>query len=79
MRDVSIKNVIKDKTLEAKALTLKLDNTAMEISGVANVEELPISLVWNENFEAKDYQRSQQLTMFLSYRTTVFAATTTPD
>lgn len=61
LRDVSIKNVIKDKTLEAKALTLKLDNTAMEISGVANVEELPISLVWNENFEAKDYQRRYQL------------------
>ena len=33
----------------------------MNISGVANIDDLPLNLIWNENFEAKDYQRRYQI------------------
>lgn len=61
LNDVSIKNAIKDKSFEAKSINFMLNNKEMNISGVANIDGLPLNLVWNENFEAKDYQRRYQI------------------
>ena len=61
LRDVALKDVIKDKLIEAKTLDFALDNQQMNISGVANIEGLPINLVWNEKFAAKEYQRRYQI------------------
>ncbi len=61
LRDVAIKNAIKDKTIEAKTLNFSLDNQQMVISGVANIDGLPINLNWNEKFTIKDYQRRYQI------------------
>ena len=61
LRDVLIKEAIKDKAIEAKTLGFHLDNQQMNISGVANIEGLPLTFLWNENFVAKNYQRRYQI------------------
>lgn len=61
LNDVKIKDVIKDKDFEAKSINFNLNNKEMNISGVANIDGLPLNLLWNEKFEAKDYQRRYQI------------------
>lgn len=61
LRDVVITKTIKDKKVEAKTLNFVLDNQQMSISGVVNIEGIPINLLWEENFEAKQYQRKYQI------------------
>ena len=61
LRDVMIKNALKDKTIEAKTLNFNLNNQGMNISGVANIEGLPLTLLWDEKFATKDYQRRYQI------------------
>ena len=61
LNDVKIKEAFKDKSFEAKNIKFNLDNKEMNISGVANIDGLPLNLIWNENFEAKDYQRRYQI------------------
>jgi len=61
LHDVQISGVIKDKTIDAKRLDLKVDNQGLNISGVANYDGLPITLTWKENFSNKEYQSRYQL------------------
>ena len=61
LRDVVINDLIKDKSIEAKTLDFSLNNEQMNINGVANINGLPISLVWDENFVSQDYQRRYQI------------------
>ncbi|MBR2921903.1 MAG: AsmA-like C-terminal domain-containing protein [Alphaproteobacteria bacterium] len=61
LNDVSIQNAIQDKSFEAKVINFVLDNKGMNISGVANIDDLPLNLIWNENFDTKDYQRRYQI------------------
>ena len=61
LRDVALKDIIKDKVIEAKTLDFALDNQRMNISGVANIEGIPVTLLWEENFASKDYQRRYQI------------------
>ena len=61
LNDIKIKDAIKDKSFEAKSINFNLNNKEMNISGVANIDDLPLNLIWNENFEAKDYQRRYQI------------------
>lgn len=61
LHNVAIKDVIKDKLIEAKTLDFTLDNQQMSLSGVANIEGLPLNLVWDEKFIAKDYRRRYQI------------------
>ncbi|MBE6467133.1 MAG: DUF3971 domain-containing protein [Alphaproteobacteria bacterium] len=61
LNDVIIKDVIKGKSFEAKTIGFNLNNEEMNISGVANIDGLPLNLVWNEKFEAKNYQRRYQI------------------
>ena len=61
LNDIKIKDAIKDKSFEAKTINFNLNNKEMNISGVANIDDLPLNLIWNENFEAKDYQRRYQI------------------
>ena len=61
LRDVVISDIIKDKKIEAKTLNLVLDNEQMNISGVAGIDGLPLSLVWNEKFDSPEYLRRYQI------------------
>lgn len=62
LHDVEIKDVFQEHTIDAKNLDLVLNNNGMEISGVANIEGLPIGLLWDEQFgDNKLYQRRYQL------------------
>ncbi len=61
LRDVEIKNALKDKSVEAKTLEFVLDNEHMNITGVASIDSLPISFVWDENFASQEYQRRYQI------------------
>lgn len=62
LHDVEVKNIIADHSIDAKTLDMTLDNQGMKITGVANIEGLPISLSWDESFaDDKKYQRRWQL------------------
>ena len=61
LKDVVIKDLIKDKTIEAKTLDFSLNNDHMNLNGVANIDNLPVSLIWDENFISSDYQRRYQI------------------
>jgi len=62
LHDVEISDIIKGQTIDAKNLDLILNNKGMEISGVANIDSLPISLLWEEHFgQNASYQRRYQL------------------
>ncbi len=61
LRDVAMKNIIKDKLVEAKTLDFSLDNSQMNLSGVVNIEGLPINLLWDEDFTAAEYRRRYQI------------------
>ena len=61
LRDVTVKDAIKDNDIEAKTLSFSLNNQEMNISGVANIEGLPLTFLWNENFISKDYQRRYRI------------------
>ncbi len=83
LRDVAITKTIKDKQVEAKTLNFELNNQQMSISGVINIEGIPINLLWEENFEAKKYQRRYQISFnfddnFKSKTGLQFAAIDTP-
>lgn len=61
LRDIVMKNIIKDHTVEAKNLNLALNNKEMNIYGVASISGTPLNFTWNENFEDKNYQRRYQI------------------
>ena len=61
LHDVEISDIIKDRRIDAKNLHLVLDNQQMNLNGVASVDGMPLSLIWDENFEAKEYQRRYQI------------------
>ena len=62
LHDVEVKDILPDHSIDAKTLDMTLNNQGMEISGVANLEGLPISLTWDESFaDNKKYQRRWQL------------------
>ncbi len=61
LQDVVMKDIIKDKTIEAKTLNLELDNKHMLLSGVANIEGLPLTFEWDENFVSSAYLRKYNI------------------
>lgn len=62
LHDVEVKNIIQDRSVDAKNLLLSLNNQGLKINGVVNIEGLPISVNWEENFdENNSYQRTYQL------------------
>ena len=51
LSDVKMKNIIENKSLTAKDLTLKVTNQSLNLAGV--LDDIPVTLVWNENFTGK--------------------------
>lgn len=53
LKAVSMQNVIFDKDVTQGELTLTVDKTKMDVTGVALMTDLPINLSWTENFNDK--------------------------
>lgn len=53
LSDVTINKVIEDKNLTAEELNLEVNNNNLTLSGKANFDEIPLELVWKENFHQK--------------------------
>lgn len=53
LSDVKMKNIIENKSLTAKDLTLKVTNQSLNLAGNAVLDDIPVTLVWNENFTGK--------------------------
>ncbi len=64
--NVEIPNVVKGKTLNAEELKLLVTNEGMSVIGEANLEDIPIALVWDENFNNKDYKSKYKISFKLN-------------
>lgn len=56
LQDVQIKGMLDDKTVTSKLLNLEVTNNGLKINGDAELEDIPLHLVWNENFTDKTYK-----------------------
>lgn len=56
LQNVKIPDILKGKTVTAEELKLKVTNAGMVVEGHAKMDEIPLKLVWNENFDAKQYK-----------------------
>lgn len=54
--NVKIPDVIDKKNIQASKLNLFVDNNGLLVEGDATLDNIPIKLVWNENFANKLYQ-----------------------
>lgn len=63
--DVTLPDVINGKQLDAKELKLLVTNEGMSVIGEATLENVPLKLVWDENFTNKDYKSRYKLTFKL--------------
>lgn len=56
LQDVLIKDMIDKKSITSKLLNLEVTNNGLKVTGEAVLEEIPLTLVWNENFNDKNYK-----------------------
>ena len=56
INDFKMDNVIQDKSLTADKLVLKVNNQRLLVEGDAFIDDIPITLEWNEIFAPKDYR-----------------------
>jgi hypothetical protein len=61
LHDVRIPNIIQGKAVSAQALSLMVNNGGMRIEGNAEFDDIPVQLVWDENFGAKNYKSKYKL------------------
>lgn len=61
LHDVEIPDVIDKKAVKAKDLTLEVNNSGLKVIGEATLEDIPLTLVWNENFADKTYKSRYNL------------------
>ncbi len=66
LKNVRFPKAFKDKTLSADSLTLEVNNQGLSLTGDAKLENIPLQLVWNENFSAKNYQSRYKLSFKLN-------------
>ena len=67
--NVEIPDVIKGKALTAEELKLLVTNEGMSVIGEAKLEDIPIALVWDENFNNKDYKSKYKISFKLNEET----------
>lgn len=61
LHDVEIPDVIDKKAVKAKDLNLEVTNSGLKVTGEASLEDIPLTLVWNENFADKTYKSRYHL------------------
>ena len=57
--NVKIKDAVAGKNVTAETLNLKVNNQGMNVDGKAFLDDVPVSIVWNENFSSKAAYRSK--------------------
>lgn len=61
LQDVVLQKIISGKDIEAKKLDLSVTNKGLLVTGVTSFEGIPVNLLWDENFNRKDYKSKYQL------------------
>lgn len=61
LREVRFPEVYQDKDLTAEKLNLEVNNQGLSLMGEAELEKIPLKLVWNENFGDKNYRSRYKL------------------
>ena len=61
LKNISFPKAFKDKSLSAEALELEVNNQGLSLTGDAKLENIPLKIIWNENFLAKSYQSRYKL------------------
>ena len=61
LKNVVFPKAFQNKTLSADTLKLEVNNQGLSLTGDAKLENIPLELVWNENFSAKKYQSRYKL------------------
>ena len=59
--DVEIPDVFDKQAITAEKLSLQVDNSGLLVSGDAKLDNIPLKLVWNENFANKLYKSRYNL------------------
>ncbi len=53
LTNVTMKDVIEGKNLTSQALSLSVNNNELMLSGAAEIDSIPLTFEWNENFNQK--------------------------
>ena len=61
LTNVTIPNIVQEKTVKAETLNLVVDNNGMSVIGDALLDDIPLRLVWDENFQNKDYKSKYKI------------------
>lgn len=62
LQDVEVADVIDGKPVKAENLTLEVDNTGLKVDGEALLDDIPVTVLWNERFHPdKDNASSYSL------------------
>ena len=61
LSNVSIPKIVQNKTVKAETLNLVVDNNGMSVIGDAQLDDIPLRLVWDENFQSKDYKSKYKI------------------
>lgn len=64
LHDVTISDITDGKSVTASELALKVDNRGMSVNGNASFDGIPVKLSWDENFDAKQKNRSTYKLVF---------------
>lgn len=62
LAEVRFPKVYQDKDLTAESLELKVSNKGLSLIGDAKLENIPLKLVWDENFADKNYRSRYKIT-----------------
>ncbi len=65
LSDVEIPDVLDKQAITAKELKLEVDNNGLLVEGDAKLDNIPLKLMWNENFANKLYQSKYNLSFVL--------------
>lgn len=61
LSDVTMTNIVQEKNITSKKLDLLVTNNNLRLSGEAVFDEIPIKLVWDENFNNKQNKSNYEI------------------
>ena len=61
LSDVRFPDIFEDKDVSAEELKLDVSNKGLSLTGDVMLENIPLKLVWNENFDDKNYRSRYKL------------------
>lgn len=61
LKDVEIPDIINSQPLKSDQLSLEVNNQGLHVAGRAELEGIPLDLIWNESFTDKNYKSKYKL------------------